>query len=872
MARRMNGNTTQKTIPTLDNGHRQAPSNVEKADLLAETYAQASSTQNYSRRFRLHINRNNLHHIPGAVPSAHNEDVDAMNNEFDLQELQTAINSAKMHKSPGEDKIPYEMIKHLSKPALKVLLDIYNCAWNSGTLPGDWKHAIVVPFIKPGKDPSKPESYRPIALTSSLCKIMERMVTDRFQWFLERGEILTKDQAGFRKNRSTVDQIIRMQDKISKSLQGKEHVLGVFIDFEKAYDMIHVPTLMRKIRGLGITGKVYDWVKDFLTDRTIQVKVGAALSQKHTLENGTPQGSVISPLLFLIMINDMPNNTSGVALSLFADDSAIFAAGRSSSTLEQRIQNSLSAIQKWCDRSGFKISPSKTTAVLFTHSRQRGQDIRLTVNGQDIDITDSAKFLGVIFDRRLSWKPHIDYTITKCRRRMGLLRAVSGQKWGASKRALLMIYRALIRPVLEYGHIAIANANDTDKQRLQTIQTECLRICCGAAKGTPAIGLQNECGEIPLHLRRQRSSLREAVKILTKPNHTAREAMMDHWTIQYGKHHKDRAPLYSRTRDFFEGHFQECRGPVVQKAPPWKNNKIGVDISLTNNINKKTVSPEVQKALALETIERYKEHCCIYTDGSKLEDRTAAAVYIPSTGEKLTLRLADSSSVYAAELSAIREAINWITENKHRIITNRYAIFTDSLSAADSIKNRTATSRPNLLTEVFETNNLLRTEEVTVIWIPSHVNITGNEEADKAAKEGLQLGAVNCTTYIEWPELYTKIDNYILEAWQKEYNDSPTGTHYKKTEPMVSTKIKYQDNPRGREVQITRLRLGRVLLNEWLYRIKHHPDGLCELCKTPDTIEHLLLKCNRNDISNRLNRKCDELKLECNITNLCNGK
>ena len=222
-----------------------------------------------------------------------------------------------MNKSPGEDKLPYEMLRNLSKPALKVLLDIYNCTWESGTLPGDWKHAIVAPFIKPGKDPSKPEAYRPIALTSSLCKTMERMVTNRFQWFLERRELITKNQAGFRKNRSTVDQIIRMQDKISKSLKGKEHVLGVFIDFEKAYDMIHVPTLMRKIRDLGVIGKMYYWVKDFLTDRTFQVKVGATLSQKHTLENGTPQGSVISPLLFLIMINDMPNDTSGVDLSLF---------------------------------------------------------------------------------------------------------------------------------------------------------------------------------------------------------------------------------------------------------------------------------------------------------------------------------------------------------------------------------------------------------------------------------------------------------------------------------------------------------------------------------------------------------------------------
>ena len=152
---------------------------MEKADLLAETYAQTSSTQNYSRKFRRYIDRHNLHKAPDAAPSAPDEDVDTLNNDYDLHELQTAINSAKMHKCSGKDKIPYEMIRNLSMPAPKVLLDIYKCAWDSGTLPGDWKHAIVVPFIKPGKDPSKPESYRPIALTSSLCNIMERMVTQQ---------------------------------------------------------------------------------------------------------------------------------------------------------------------------------------------------------------------------------------------------------------------------------------------------------------------------------------------------------------------------------------------------------------------------------------------------------------------------------------------------------------------------------------------------------------------------------------------------------------------------------------------------------------------------------------------------------------------
>lgn len=127
-------------------------------------------------------------------------------------------------------------------------------------------------------------------------------------------------------------------------------------------------------------------------------------------------------------------------------------------------------------------------------------------------MADTAKFLGVIFDRRLSWKAHIDYTITKCRRRLCLLRAVSGLKWGTSKKSLPMLYRALIRPILEYGDIAIIDASKTDKERLQKIQSEALRICCGASKGTAIVALQNECGEMPLHFRRMKNTVRTGLR------------------------------------------------------------------------------------------------------------------------------------------------------------------------------------------------------------------------------------------------------------------------------------------------------------------------------------------------------------------------
>ena len=206
-------------------------------------------------------------------------------------------------------------------------------------------------------------------------------------------------------------------------------------------------------------------------------------------------------------------------------------------------------------------------------------------------------------------------------------------------------------------------------------------------------------------------------------------------------------------------------------------------------------------------------------------------------------------------MTAIREAVDWIFENR-TLARHRLAIFTDSLSAAESVKALRSDSRPTLMTEVLESINRLGPGDVTLVWIPSHVGIRGNEEADAAAKEGLHLPTVNSTTYIERKEMNGKIKQYVLGKWQKEYTDDPKGAFYKKIEPLVSTRIKYTDTPRKEEVQIT------------LHTTNLHPDGDCEECGIPDTIEHLLLECSRKNISRTIRNKCQELGIDCTVKNI----
>ena len=204
--------------------------------------------------------------------------------------------------APGVDQVSYIMLKNLGVDGMSKLLELYNRVWSEGRLPSIWKESTVIPIRKPGKDPSKPSSYRPIALTSNLCKIMERMITDR-SYELEKKGMLASCQSGFRKGRNTMDAVVRIEAEIRKTQSNKESVVVEFFDIEKAYDMMWKEGLLIKLHLMGVGGKVFNWIKDFLFNRKLQVRIGAELSGNYVVGNGTPQGSVISPVLFIIMIN-----------------------------------------------------------------------------------------------------------------------------------------------------------------------------------------------------------------------------------------------------------------------------------------------------------------------------------------------------------------------------------------------------------------------------------------------------------------------------------------------------------------------------------------------------------------------------------------
>ena len=435
------------------------------------------------------------------------------NKDFNLDELVEAIQLS--HDSAtGPDEIHYQMLKHLPDTSLETLLNIFNYIWTTGKFPEDWTLATIIPIPKPGKDPAEPNNYRPIALTSCLCKTLERMINKRLTWFLESNNHISRFQSGFRSDRSTTDNLVRLETFIRDAFIKKEHVVAVFFYLEKAYDTTWRYGILKDIHKLGLRGRLPTFIENFLADRIMQVRVGSSLSDYYDQEQGVPQGGVLSTTLFSIKINDIVKCLGNLTdCSLYVDDFCICYRSKSMATIERQLQQNLNKIENWATSNGFKFSKSKTQCVHFCQLHKQHDDPVLHLYGSPIPVVEESKFLGILFDRKLSFIPHIKYLKAKCLKALNLLKVLSHTSWGADRTTLLKLYRSLVRSKLDYGCIIYGSARKSYLQMLDPIHNQGLRLALGAFRTSPVASLYVEADEPSLYSRREKLSLQYAIRL-----------------------------------------------------------------------------------------------------------------------------------------------------------------------------------------------------------------------------------------------------------------------------------------------------------------------------------------------------------------------
>ena len=396
---------------------------------MAERFAHHSSDDNYSRDFLAHA-RTTFNDRPDTFASDNEEEYNCL---FSLSELKTAIILAG-NTSVGPDDLHYSFFRHLSDATLNTILRTLNNLWQEHVFPEQWRESIIIAIPKPGKLRSHPDNYRPIALTSCFGKIFERMISKRLSYVFEQHSMLSKYQCGFRKNHSPVDQLVRLETDIRKGFKHRQHTAAVFLDIQKAYDMVHRPAVVHKLQKLGLKGHLAYYLHYFLIGRrNFRVKNRSVFSDYYDMENGLPQGSCLSPLLFNVFIDDLFLDISpGVSFSLFADDSAMWCSGPDYDVCLTRLQGCLAKLEQWSRTNGLQFSSEKSAAIIFSRTMNIQPSQSLRLHNNEIPYVTNFKFLGVILDRRLSMARHIKYIGVKCNSRLNLFRCITGATYGRS--------------------------------------------------------------------------------------------------------------------------------------------------------------------------------------------------------------------------------------------------------------------------------------------------------------------------------------------------------------------------------------------------------------------------------------------------------
>ena len=399
---------------------------------------------------------------PSLYPPIHNF-------EITPEGVYNLLSTCKPHKSPGPDCIHPYALKATAMEITPILTHIFQQSLDSGTVPTQWKHAFVSPVFKKGNK-TDPTNYRPISLTSVVCKIMEHILSSQIMKHLEDNNILSENQFGFRSNHSCESQLFITINDITKALNDKLQVDAAILDFSKAFDKVAHSRLLYKLDYYGIRGNLLNWFDSFLSGRSQQVVVEGTKSETCTVTSGVPQGSVLGPILFLIYINDITINVHS-EIRLFADDILLYRTINSSND-HIVMQNDLNTLTKWANDWKMLFNTSKCNIIQFTTSHNKSK-FTYTMNNTPLTTVEEHDYLGIRLHHHMSWKPHIDRICNKANKLLGFLRRNLSKSPTKIKD---YIYKQLLLPTIEYCSSIWDPYHQSDIGKLEMIQHRAARF------------------------------------------------------------------------------------------------------------------------------------------------------------------------------------------------------------------------------------------------------------------------------------------------------------------------------------------------------------------------------------------------------------
>ena len=474
--------STKKQMPELKLNGNSYKTAAEKADLFGQNLKKVFLEQPnsiFDEKHKIDVDRY-INHNNRTLFVTKNDD-ESFDNEFSDIELEEVLKSLNKKSATGPDGVNNKHLTNLSALAKSVLLKILNISWRDSIVLQDWKISKMIMIQKDPNDTQDPNKYRPISVTNTIVKLLEKLVQKRLISFIEKHRLLIKNQSGFRKNRQTTDNIVYFCQKTAEAFDGNEKVCGVIFDIMKAFDKVWHNGLLFKLSKHGIPKRLGYWIQNFLSNRKFFVQIENHKSNLFDIQTGVPQGAILSPVLFALFINDIiecsayPNHK--IMSLLFADDLFAFNRDKNINRLRIQMQRYLNKLEKWLTKWRLNIAANKCSFTIYTKGKVPKElncnSFNLKIFNENIPINHNPKYLGVTFNRNLNFTKHTEIIREKCLKLVNIIKCLTFKKWSLDNKLMLNVYKTLIRSKIEYAP-QILLLNEKNIERLNGIQYKVL--------------------------------------------------------------------------------------------------------------------------------------------------------------------------------------------------------------------------------------------------------------------------------------------------------------------------------------------------------------------------------------------------------------
>ncbi|KAJ9439370.1 putative RNA-directed DNA polymerase from transposon BS, partial [Diplonema papillatum] len=528
--RSIDGRSQRCSLPPLLDGQSQRTTSREKADLLGKCLAETCKAKEEGAPSRFQ---------PTYGPEPEPDDgIRGATGEITPEELDRAIEDLQKKESLDPQGLCSTALKNLGPEARKSMLLLFNESWKQGTIPSQWKDAYVVPVHKPGKDRSSPQGYRPIALTCVSAKLMEMVVKNRLVHITESPDFptvmpYTNIQGGFREDRGTEEQVFSIIASLDEARSQGEFACFLSFDLVSAFDTVDHDRLLRILERRGIPQRFVLWLRAFLEDRTARFKVDGVLGKSFGLQSGVPQGTVLGPVLFLLCIDDLGGS---IFFNWKRGDNSAAPLLVFNSTREEIQPDPHDASWgfnncRFVSHGDMRVHHGKHVVAHNGIPVRSGDDLRPRNETTSIEVATTLnwvtrhRFLGLIIDDELSFRPHVNYVLDRLSQRMIILRRTCMKSWDLSVSTNRKVYLTYVLPVIThclaaYGPFLLPRPGCPKPGLLAVLESRhraALSYVLGCRKGVSAFIVQREA---PTALSRSLSY--NAVEILDEE--TAQEA------------------------------------------------------------------------------------------------------------------------------------------------------------------------------------------------------------------------------------------------------------------------------------------------------------------------------------------------------------